>query len=97
MQGWRSSGDALKIWEKRRKFGAVTEGLGVVEKDGMGLRSVTEKQVDLLAIKRMAWAFSYGAPGDVFIGEGDQGLAAALTTEVIQDKYGVWLELGASP
>lgn len=54
MQGWRSSGDALKIWEKRRKFGAVTEGLGVVEKDGMGLRSVTEKQVDLLAIKRMA-------------------------------------------
>lgn len=55
--------------------------------------SVTENQVDQLAVERLAWALGYGAPGNVLVGEGDQGFAAALTAEVIQDKYGIWLEL----
>lgn len=62
-----------------------------------GLRSVTEDQVDLLAIEGVVGALSYSPPGGLFTREGDQGLTAALTTEVVQDENGVWLELGVSP
>lgn len=55
--------------------------------------SVTEDQVDLLAVESVVGALSYGLPGDLLTGEGDQGLAAALTTEVVQDENGIWLEL----
>lgn len=56
-------------------------------------RSVTEDQVDLLAVESVVGALGYGLPGDLLTGEGDQGLAAALTTEVVQDENGIWLEL----
>lgn len=62
-----------------------------------GERSVTEDQVDLLAVEGVAGALGYGSPGDLLTREGDQCLAAALATEVVQDENGVWLELGASP
>lgn len=55
--------------------------------------SVTEDQVDLLAIEGVVGALGYGPPGDLLAREGDQGLAAALATEVVQDENGVWLEL----
>lgn len=58
-----------------------------------GQWSVTEDQVDLLAVERVVGALSYGLPGDLLTREGDQGLAAALATEVVQDENGVWLEL----
>lgn len=50
--------------------------------------------MDLLAVEGVVGALSYGPPGDLLIGESDQGLAAALATEVVQDENGVWLELG---
>lgn len=62
-----------------------------------GWWSVTEDQVDLLAVEGVIGALGYCLPGDLLTGEGDQGLAAALATEVVQDKNGVWLELGVSP
>lgn len=55
--------------------------------------SVTEDHVDLLAVEGVVGALGYGLPGDLLTREGDQGLAAALTTEVVQDENGVWLEL----
>lgn len=58
-----------------------------------GQWSVTEDQVDLLAVERVVGALGYGLPGDLLTREGDQGLAAALATEVVQDENGVWLEL----
>lgn len=54
-----------------------------------GRRSVTEDQVDLLAIEGMVGALSYSPPGDLLTGEGDQGLTTALATEVVQDENGV--------
>lgn len=62
-----------------------------------GQQSVTEGQVDLLAVEGVVGALSYSLSGNLLTGEGDQGLAAALATEVIQDKNGVWLKLGVSP
>lgn len=58
-----------------------------------GQWSVTEGQVDLLPIEGVVGALGYSPPGDLLTGEGDQGLAAALPTEVIQDENGVWLKL----
>lgn len=55
--------------------------------------SVTEDQVHLLAVEGMVGALGYGPPGHLLAREGDQGLAAALATEVVQDENGVWLEL----
>lgn len=55
--------------------------------------SVTEDQVDLLAVESVFGALGDGLPGDLLTGEGDQGLATALTTEVVQDENGIWLEL----
>lgn len=49
--------------------------------------------MDLLAVEEVVGALGYGPSGDLLAREGDQGLAAALATEVIQDEYGVWLEL----
>lgn len=54
-----------------------------------GWWSVTEDQVDLLAIEGVVGALSYGPPGDFLTGECDQGLATALATEVVQDENGV--------
>lgn len=58
-----------------------------------GWGSVAEDQVDLLAVEGAVGALGHGPPGDLLTREGDQGLAAALATEVVQDEYGVWLEL----
>ncbi len=58
-----------------------------------GQWSVTEDQVDLLAVEGVVGALGYGPPGDLLAREGDQGLAAALATEIVQDENGVWLEL----
>lgn len=58
-----------------------------------GQWSVTEGQVDLLPIEGVVGALGYSLPGNLLTGEGDQGLAAALPTEVIQDENGVWLKL----
>lgn len=49
--------------------------------------------MDLLPIEGVVGALGYSPPGDLLTGEGDQGLAAALPTEVIQDENGVWLKL----
>lgn len=49
--------------------------------------------MDLPAIETVVGALGYSLPGDLLAGEGDQGLAAALATEVVQDKNGIWLEL----
>lgn len=49
--------------------------------------------MDLLPIEGVVGALGYSLPGDLLTGEGDQGLAAALPTEVIQDENGVWLKL----
>lgn len=49
--------------------------------------------MDLLAVEGVVGALGYGPPGDLLAGEGDQGLAAALATKVVQDENGVWLEL----
>lgn len=49
--------------------------------------------MDLLAVERVVGALRHGPPGDLIAGESDQGLAAALATEVVQDENGVWLEL----
>lgn len=53
--------------------------------------------MDLLAVEGVGGALGYGPPGDLLTWEGDQGLAAALTAEVIQDENSVWLELWVSP
>lgn len=58
-----------------------------------GQWSVTEDQVDLLAVEKVVGALGYGLPGNLLTGKGDQGLAAALATEVVQNENGVWLEL----
>lgn len=55
--------------------------------------SVTEDQVDLLAVEGMVGALGYGPPGHLLTGEGDQGLATALATEIVQNENGIWLEL----
>lgn len=55
--------------------------------------SVTEDQVDLLAVEGVVRALGYGLSGHLLTREGDQGLAAALATEVVQDDNGIWLEL----
>lgn len=49
--------------------------------------------MDLPAIETVVGALGYSLPGDLFAGEGDQGLAAALAAEVVQDENGIWLEL----
>lgn len=49
--------------------------------------------MDLLAVEGVVGALSYSLPGNLLAGEGDQGLAAALATEVIQDKNAVRLKL----
>lgn len=59
--------------------------------------SVTEDQVDLLAVEGVVGTLGYGPSCDLLTGEGDQGFAAALATEVVQDENGVWLELGVRP
>lgn len=53
--------------------------------------SVTEDQVDLLAVESVVGALSNGLSGDLLTRKGDQGLAAALATEVVQDENGIWL------
>lgn len=58
-----------------------------------GQWSVTEDQVDLLAVEKVVGALGYGLPGNLLTRKGDQGLAAALATEVVQNENGVWLEL----
>lgn len=59
--------------------------------------SVTEGQVDLLAVEGVVGALRYSPSGDLLAREGDQGLAAALAAEVVQDENGVWLELWGVP
>lgn len=54
---------------------------------------MTEDQVDLVAIEGVIGALGHGLPGDLFTGEGYQGLATALATEVVQDQNGIWLQL----
>lgn len=49
--------------------------------------------MDLPVVEGVVGALSYSAPGDLLAGEGNQGLAAALAAEVVQDENGVWLEL----
>lgn len=56
---------------------------GVNLKEVREQRSVTEDQVDLLAIERVVGALGYGLPGDLLVREGDQSLAAALAAEVV--------------
>lgn len=48
--------------------------------------SVAEGQVDLLAVETVAGALGHSLPGQLLAGEGDQGLAAALAAEVVQDE-----------
>lgn len=45
--------------------------------------------MDLLAVERVVGTLGYGPPGNLLIREGDQGLAAALAAEVVQDENGV--------
>lgn len=49
--------------------------------------------MDLLAVEGVVGALGYGPPGNFLTVKGDQGLAAALAAEVVQDEDGVWLEL----
>lgn len=49
--------------------------------------------MDLLAVERVAGALGHRLLGRLFAGEGDQGLAAALAAEVVQNEDGVGLEL----
>lgn len=49
--------------------------------------------MDLLAVEGMVGALNYSPPSHLLTGEGDQGLAAALATEVVQNENGIWLEL----
>lgn len=49
--------------------------------------------MDLLAVEEVVGVLSYSLSGDLLAGEGDQGLAAALATEVVQDENSVWLKL----
>lgn len=49
--------------------------------------------MDLLAVEGVVGALGYGPSGDLLTREGDQGLATALATEVVQDENGIWLEL----
>lgn len=60
---------------------------------GRGGGSVAENQVDLLAVEEVAAALGHGSPRRLLVGEGDQGLAAALAAEVVQDENGVGLQL----
>ena len=55
--------------------------------------SVTDDQVDLLTVEWEVWALCNGPPGHILTRERDQGLAAALATEVIQNNNRVWLKL----
>lgn len=55
--------------------------------------SVAQSQVDLLAVETVAGALGHSLPGELLAGEGDEGLAAALAAEVVEDENGVWLEL----
>lgn len=59
----------------------------------MGQCSVTEDQMDLLAVESVVGALGYGLFGHLFTGECDQGLAAALSTEVVQNENSIRLEL----
>lgn len=49
--------------------------------------------MDLLAVETVAGALGHSLPGELLAGEGDEGLAAALAAEVVEDENGVWLEL----
>lgn len=53
--------------------------------------------MDLLAVEGVVGALGYGPPGNFLTVKGDQGLAAALAAEVVQDEDGVWLELAVRP
>lgn len=49
--------------------------------------------MDLLAVESVAGALGYGLFGHLFTGECDQGLAAALSAEVVQNENSIRLEL----
>lgn len=49
--------------------------------------------MDLLAVESVAGALGDGLLGHVFAGECDQGLATALSTEVVQNENSIRLEL----
>lgn len=49
--------------------------------------------MDLLAVESVVGALGYGLFGHLFAGECDQGLAAALSTEVVQNENSIRLEL----
>lgn len=49
--------------------------------------------MDLLAVESVVGTFSYGLFGHLFAGECDQGLAAALSTEVVQNENSIRLKL----
>lgn len=49
--------------------------------------------MDLLAVESVVGALGYGLLGHLFAGECDQGLAAALSTEVVQNENRIRLEL----
>lgn len=55
--------------------------------------SVAQGQVDLLAVEMVAGALGHSLPGELLAGEGDEGVAAALAAEVVEDENGVGLEL----
>lgn len=92
-----SSAPKQSVWERTETSPLWDDKLSGVEREMEGWWSVTEDQMDLLAVESVVGALGYGPPGDLLTGEGDQGLAAALATEVIQYENGVWLELGVSP
>lgn len=64
--------------------------------DGGG-RSVTERQVDLLAVEEVVGVLAHSPPRHLLARECDQGLATALAAEIVQDENGVWLELCRVP
>lgn len=49
--------------------------------------------MDLLAVEDVTGALGHGPARRLLAGEGDQGLAAALAAEVVQNEDGVRLEL----
>lgn len=49
--------------------------------------------MDLLAVKEVVGALGYSLSGDLIARKSDQGLTAALATEVVQDENSVGLEL----
>lgn len=49
--------------------------------------------MDLLAVESVVGALGYGLFGHLFAGERDQGLAAALSAEVVQNENSIRLEL----